>query len=47
MWNTLDLHFEEVESYVELLEEGEDVEGDAKASLELFKKIIDFPENLF
>ena len=41
MWNSLDLHFEEVESYVELLEEGEDVEGDAKASLELFKKNID------
>ena len=45
IWDTLDSYFQEVTSYLELLNEGEDVEEDAKASLDLFKKFIqpDFP----
>ena len=40
MWADLESHFNEAESYLELLEEGEAVEEEAMLSLESFKKII-------
>ena len=39
MWSDLDSHFYEVQSYLELLDEGEDVESDAMASFKAFKLI--------
>ena len=41
MWANLESHFNEAESYLELLEEGEAVEEDAIHSLDSFKKIIE------
>jgi len=41
MWHDLKLHLHEVESYLELLEEGESVEEDAILSLETFNIFID------
>ena len=40
MWHDLKLHLHEVESYLELLEEGESVEEDAILSLETFNMFI-------
>ena len=41
MWIDLERHFHDVESYLELLEEGEAVEEDAMLALESFKKFIE------
>ncbi len=41
MWTNLESHFNEVKSYLELLEEGEPVEDDAMLSLASFKKFIE------
>lgn len=41
MWADLESHFHDVESYLELLEEGEAVEEDALFSLVSFKKFIE------
>ena len=41
MWADLESHFNEAESYLELLEEGEAVEEEAMLSLDSFKKIIE------
>ena len=41
MWTILESHFHEVQSYLELLEEGEIVEKDAILSLESFKRLIE------
>ena len=41
MWSDLESHFNEVASYIELLEEGEAVEEDAQNSLDSFKIFID------
>ena len=41
MWTDLESHLHEVESYLELLEEGEAVEEDAMLSLDSFKKFLE------
>jgi len=41
MWNELDEQYEEVESYLELLQEGEDVVEDADQALDSFGKFIE------
>ena len=41
MWSDLESHFNEAESYLELLEEGEAVEEEAILSLDSFKEIIE------
>ena len=40
LWNELDGQFQEVESYIELLDEGEDVVNDANDSLNSFESVI-------
>lgn len=41
MWNNLDEQYNEIDSYIELLKEGEDVFIEAKKSLETFNNAID------
>ena len=41
MWEKLESHFSEVGSYIELLDEGEDVAADATYSLDEFKNFIE------
>ncbi|MDP6570941.1 MAG: peptide chain release factor 2 [Candidatus Marinimicrobia bacterium] len=41
LWNELDEQFQEVESYLELLNEGEDVANDAQESLNSFESVIE------
>ena len=41
MWEELENHYHEVESYIELLDEGEDVAGDEAISLDTFKQSLE------
>jgi len=41
LWKELDEQFQEVESYLELLDEGEDVVNDAQTSLNTFESVIE------
>ena len=41
MWKNLDIQYDEITSYIELLHEGEDISDEAQISLNLFSEYID------